>query len=83
MLKDSEPRVSSAMSRCSTKLLELKKSGSGFNVNVGLDKFFESLRRAASLYSDMFDEWNKKRIPIDDELLDFYFRIRSFLNITQ
>ena len=83
MLKDSEPRVSSAMSRCSTKLLELKKSGSGFNVNVGLDKFFESLRRAASLYSDMFDEWNKKRIPIDDELLDFYFRIRSFLNIAE
>ncbi|MCR5778733.1 MAG: ATP-dependent DNA helicase [Lachnospiraceae bacterium] len=83
ILKEKEPRVASAMSRCSTKLLELKKSGGEFNVNVNLDGFFETLRRAASLYSDMFEEWNKQRIPIDDELLEFYFQIRSFLNMAE
>ncbi len=83
MLQDKEPRTARALGKCNEKLLEMKKSGGDFEVGTNMDKFLESLRRAASSYSDMLEERNRRHEAVEDELMEFYYNVRSFLGVAE
>lgn len=83
LLQEKEPKAARALGKCNEKLLEMKKSGGDFEVGTNIDKFLESLRRAASTYSDMLEEKNRRHETVEDELMEFYYNVRSFLNIAE
>ena len=80
LVKDTDPYLTRSLESCNRHLLTLKREcENGVKVVDDLDRFVNLLLRLNGRIEQFFDD--HEHFEHTDELLDFYFELRHFLNI--
>ncbi|MCR5301928.1 MAG: ATP-dependent DNA helicase [Lachnospiraceae bacterium] len=79
LVKDTDARLARALSACNTHLLSLKRECDGVRLTDGLDTLITLLLRLNARIEQFLDD--HEHFAHSDELLEFYFGVRHFLNI--
>lgn len=74
-----DKRLAGALDRCNKQLLEYKRQCDTFMVVSGLGTFPASLERVMGLMQKFMER--HKGEPVTNELLEFFFAVRHFLNM--
>ncbi len=79
IVKERNPKVARALERCNKNLLEYKREAQGYQLHPEISVFASNLM---NLFGEMeiFME-KEKEFPDRDQVLDFYFEVRHFLNM--
>ncbi len=73
--------IPSALTNCNKILLEWKKQSDGMLLLSDIDAFIFAVSRLAAAMEKFFEKHID--LPHKDEIRDFYFEVRNFLNITE
>ena len=79
LVKEMDKRLAGALDRCNKQLLEYKRQCDTFMVVSGLGTFPASLERVMGLMQKFMER--HKGEPVTNELLEFFFAVRHFLNM--
>ena len=79
LVKEMDKRLAGALDRCNKQLLEYKRQCDTFMVVSGLGTFPASLERVMGLMQKFMER--HKGEPVTNELLEFFFSVRHFLNM--
>ena len=79
LVKKMDKRLAGALDRCNKQLLEYKRQCDTFMVVSGLGTFPASLERVMGLMQKFMER--HKGEPVTNELLEFFFAVRHFLNM--
>lgn len=69
------------MEKCNEELLTLKRECDGWRTVEGIDGFVKHLMRLHSVMEEYLSEQEEEQLPVREQVLDFYFDIRHFLEI--
>ena len=81
IIKDMDKRLASALDRCNKYLLSLKRSCDKEYILVDDCGTFPNSLSACFSYMQKFLDKNKKNTAVCDEIMDFFFAVRHFLNM--
>ncbi len=73
--------IPAALGKCNKILLEWKKAAEGLSVLTDIDEFAFALSRLAAAMEKFFEKHID--LPHKDEIREFYFGLRNFLNVTE
>ena len=79
LVKEMDKRLAGALDRCNKQLLKYKRQCDTFMVVSGLGTFPASLERVMGLMQKFMER--HKGEPVTNELLEFFFAVRHFLNM--
>lgn len=79
LVKEMDKRLAGALDRCNKQLLEYKRQCDTFMVVSGLGTFPASLERVMGLMQKFMER--HKGEPVTNELLEFFFAVRHFVNM--
>ena len=79
LVKDTDPRLARSMESCNRYMLERKRECSDVKVADDFETFVGLLLRLSARIEQFLDE--HEHFAHSDELLEFYFGVRHFLNI--
>ena len=79
LVKEMDKRLAGALDKCNKQLLEYKRQCDTFMVVSGLGTFPASLERVMGLMQKFMERHNGE--PVTNELLEFFFAVRHFLNM--
>lgn len=79
LVKDVDPRLARSLESCNKNLLSYKRMCEDVLVLEEFEIFVASLLRLSSRIEQFLDD--HERFEASDELLEFYFEVRHFLNI--
>ncbi len=79
LIKETDPRLDRALGGCNRKLLAMKRECENVLVLPDISEFVMMLGRALSRLETFLDE--QEHFAAKDELLEFYFDIRHFMNM--
>ncbi len=74
-----DPMLDRALGGCNRKLLTIKRECEDYMVLEDISEFIMALNRLMSRLETFFDE--QEHFKGKDEVLDFYFKVRHFLNM--
>lgn len=69
------------MEKCNGELLALKRECDGWRTVEGIDGFVKHLMRLHAVMDEYLSEQEEEPLTVREQLLDFYFDIRHFLEI--
>lgn len=69
------------MEKCNEELLALKRECDGWRTVEGIDGFVKHLMRLHAVMEEYLSEQEEEQLPVREQLLDFYFDIRHFLEM--
>lgn len=69
------------MEKCNEELLALKRECDGWRTVEGIDGFVKHLMRLHADMEEYLSEQEEEQLPVREQLLDFYFDIRHFLEM--
>ena len=78
-IKDYHPRIASALTKCNSALLELKRDCDDMKVYGSIERFIQPLDRLSAVMNEYLEDHSEG--PYRDEILQFYFDISRFLTI--
>lgn len=78
-VKDMDKALYNALEKCNKDLLALKRQCNNYMIIDNLSAFPVDLQRCYSLMEKFMDKHKGK--PVVDDILDFFFEIRHFLNM--
>lgn len=78
-IKDYHPRIVSALTKCNSALLELKRECDEMKVYGSIERFIQPLDRLSAVMNEYLEDHSEG--PFRDEILQFYFDISRFLTI--
>ena len=79
LVKDTDKRLERALGSCNRKLLALKRECENVKVLEDISDFIMALNRCMSRLETFLEE--EEHFKQKDEVLDFYFKVRHFLNM--
>ncbi len=74
-------RLIQQLELCNKELLEMKRECEDYVLVEEIDSFVNRLLRLYSTLSDYLEEQEPEKLPVRDQILDFYFDISHFLDI--
>lgn len=74
-------KMESQLEKCNKALLELKRECTDYCLVEDIDKFVQPLLRLHAAIDEYLDEPEEEKLPIRENLLDFFFKISHFLDI--
>lgn len=69
------------LENCNKELLELKRECEDYRLVDSIDSFVNRLLRLYSTIGDYLEEKEEGKLPVREQILDFYFEISHFLDI--
>lgn len=69
------------LERCNKALLELKRECENYCLVENIDSFVQKLQKLHAVIDEYLDEQEEAKLPVREQLLDFYFKVCHFLDI--
>lgn len=69
------------LERCNKELLELKRECEDYRLVDSIDSFVNALMRLHGTCGDYLEEQEEEKLPVREEILDFYFQMSHFLDM--
>lgn len=69
------------LENCNKELLSLKRECEDYLLVESIDPFVNRLLRLYSTLLDYLEEQEEEKLPVREQILDFYFEVRHFLDI--
>ena len=69
------------LEKCNGELLALKRECTGYRLVENIDEFVKKLQRLYATLDEYLDEQEEGKLPVREELLDFFFEVAHFLDI--
>lgn len=69
------------LERCNKELLERKRECENYRLVDSIDSFVNALMRLHATMGDYLEEQEEEKLPVREEILDFYFQVSHFLDI--
>lgn len=69
------------LERCNQELLEFKRDCEDYRLVDSIDSFVNKLMRLYSSMGDYLEEQEEEKLPVREQILDFYFEAGHFLDI--
>lgn len=69
------------LEKCNEEMLALKRECSGYRLVENIDEFVKKLQRLYATLDEYLDEQEEGKLPVREELLDFFFEVAHFLDI--
>ncbi len=74
-------RLMQLLESCNKELLELKRDCGDYLLVDSIEPFVNKLLRLYSILGDYLEEQEEEKLPVREQILDFYFEVSHFLNI--
>ncbi|MCR5789406.1 MAG: ATP-dependent DNA helicase [Lachnospiraceae bacterium] len=81
LVKEYDNRLSRALSTCNRKLLLIKRETESCTVHEDISDLIMAMNRAYSRMDDFLEEEREDRFAHRTELLEFFFKLRHFINM--
>ena len=69
------------LEKCNKELLELKRDCENYCLVENIDKFVQALLKLHATIDEYLDEQEEQKLPVRENLLDFFFKVSHFLDI--
>lgn len=79
LIKGRSQKLAASSERCSRMLLEMKREAVGYQIREGINHFVTALMTLFGELEKFMDE--NREFQDRDQVLDFYFEVRNFLDI--